>query len=160
MYLNYYSVLGVCGNSAHVLFSLSSSAVLTSAVKEWWGSSWEAFSCREVLRWHKCHLFMKPFPTVSASERRVCVTVPAWEQVGNQLDQGMKAFLSAVVRTHGMGRKSPVVVMDAQLGVWEEKQQPSSMCSGFSIKDSNDWNILCSRKGYILLFLFRKSYKH
>lgn len=64
MYLNCYSMVGACGNTAHVLSSLSPSAVLISPVKEWWGSSWEVVSCREVLRWPKWHPFMKPIPTV------------------------------------------------------------------------------------------------
>lgn len=50
MYLNYYSVFGTCGNSTRVLSLLSSSAVLISTVKEWWGSSWEVISYRAVLR--------------------------------------------------------------------------------------------------------------
>lgn len=60
--LIYYSFVGACGNSIHVLFSLSSSAVLILTVKEWRGSSWEVVSYGEVLRWPKCHPFMKPFP--------------------------------------------------------------------------------------------------
>lgn len=36
-------------------------------------------------------------------------------QVGNQLDQGMKAFFSAVVRKYGMEKKVLFVIMEARL---------------------------------------------